>query len=160
MANTYVQAYFHLVFAVKHREALIQKVWKDELEKYSTKIIQRNGHKLIAIGSMPDHIHIFIGYKLTQTIPNLVEEIKTSSNHWIKERKLSKFKFDWQTGYGAFTHSHSQIAVVSNYVVNQGEHHRKKTFRDEYLEMLLKFEIDFKEEYAFEFFNDLNGWEQ
>lgn len=154
MANTYVQAYFHLVFAVKHRQVLIQKAWKDELEKYITKIVQRNGHKLIAIGSMPDHIHIFIGYKLTESIPKLVEEIKTSSNHWIKKRNLTKFKFEWQKGYGAFTHAHSQIGVVSNYILNQEEHHRKKTFRDEYLEMLHKFNIDFKEEYVFEFFDE------
>ena len=159
MANTYVQAYFHLVFAVQHRQALIQKVWKDELEKYITKIVQRNGHKLIAIGSMPDHIHIFTGYKLTQTIPDLVEEIKTSTNHWIRERKLSKFKFDWQKGYGAFTHSHFQIATVSTYVFEQETHHRKKSFREEYLEMLYKFEIDYKEEYVFEFFEGVNGWE-
>ena len=160
MANTYVQAYFHLVFAVKHRQALIQKVWKDELEKYITRIIQRNGHKLISIGSMPDHIHIFIGYKLTQTIPDLVEEIKTSSNYWIKDRKLSNFKFDWQKGYGAFTHSHSQIAVVSNYVLNQEEHHRKKAFREEYFEMLRKFEISYKKEYVFQFFEDVVGWKE
>ena len=86
MANTYVQAYFHIVFAVKNRQALIQKRWKDELEKYVSTIVQNHGHKLIAIGSMPDHIHIFIGYKLTQTIPKLVEEIKTSSNAWVKPK--------------------------------------------------------------------------
>jgi len=160
MANTYVQAYFHIVFAVKHRQALIQRTWKDELEKYITKIVQRNGHKLIAIGSMPDHLHIFLGYKLTQTIPKLVEEIKTSSNHWIRERKLSKVKFDWQKGYGAFTHSHSQIAVVSNYILNQEKHHGNKSFQEEYLEMLSKFEIEFKEEYIFEFFESSNEWQK
>ena len=111
MANTYSQSYFHLVFAVKNRNALIKKDWKDELEKYITGIIQNHGHKLLAIGSMPDHIHIFIGYNLNHLIPNLVEEIKTSSSSWIKEKKLSKFKFDWQKGYGAFTYSHSQIDV-------------------------------------------------
>ena len=84
MADTYVQAYFHLVFAVNSRKALIRKSWNDELEKYITGIVQNYGHKLIAIGSMPDHIHIFIGYNLNQIIPNLVEKIKTSSNHWIK----------------------------------------------------------------------------
>ena len=94
MGNTYVQSYFHLVFAVKHRQALIKKEWKNELEKYITGIVQNNGHKLIAIGTMPDHIHIFIGYKLTQTIPELVEKIKTSSNHFIKNNNLSKTKFN------------------------------------------------------------------
>ena len=159
MANTYVQAYFHLVFSPKNREALIEKSWKDALEKYITGIVQNNGHKLIAIGSMPDHIHIFIGYNLNQTIPKLVEEIKTSSNHWIKRQEFSKFKFDWQTGYGAFTHSHSQIDTVAKYVLRQEQHHQKKTFREEYLEILTKLEIEYNDEYVFTFFNDVNTWE-
>ena len=157
MANTYTQAYFHLVFAVKNRKALIHKTWKDELEKYITKVVQSSGHKLIAIGAMRDHVHIFIGYKLTHSIPELVEKIKTSTNHLIKERKWTNYKFEWQKGYGAFTHSHSQIAVVSNYVMNQEEHHRKKTFKEEYFEMLHKFEIDYKEDFVFDFFDNLNG---
>lgn len=151
MANTYKQAYFHLVFAVKNREALIHKSWKNDLEKYITGIVQNNGHKLIAIGSMPDHIHIFIGYNLNQTIPELIEKIKTSSNAWIKDGGISKYKFEWQKGYGAFSHSHSQIASVSNYVMNQEQHHIKKTFREEYLGMLINFQIDYKEEYVFDF---------
>ena len=92
MGDTYVQAYFHLVFAVRNRKALIQKSWKGELEKYITGIVQNHSHKLIAIGTMPDHIHIFIGYNLNQTIPDLVEIIKTSSDHWIKERKFTKLR--------------------------------------------------------------------
>jgi len=158
MANTYVQAYFHLVFAVQNRHALIRKSWKDELEKYITGIVQNNGHKLIAIGSMPDHIHIFLGYNLNQTIPDLVEVIKTSSNHWIKKKQLTKFKFNWQKGYGAFTHSHSQINTVAKYVINQQEHHHRKTFQEEYIEMLNKFEIVYKNEYLFDFISDISGW--
>ena len=133
--------------------------WKDELEKYITGIVQNNGHKLIAIGSMPDHIHIFIGYNLNQTIPDLVENIKTSSNHLIKERKFTRFKFSWQKGYGAFTHSHSQIDTVAKYVMNQNIHHQKKTFKEEYIEMLNAFEIVYKNEYVFDFFNNINGFE-
>ena len=159
MANTYVQAYFHIVFAVKNRQALIQKRWKDELEKYVSTIVQNHGHKLIAIGSMPDHIHIFIGYKLTQTIPKLVEEIKTSSNAWIKEKKLTRFKFDWQNGYGAFTYSHSQIDPVAKYVLCQEGHHEKKSFREEYIEMLNNFQIEYRDKYVFEFFGDIRKWE-
>jgi len=155
MADTYVQAYFHLIFAVQNRQALIQKSWNNELEKYITGIVQNNNHKLIAIGSMPDHIHIFVGYNLNQTIPNLVEDIKTSSNHWIKKKNLTKFKFNWQKGYGAFTHSHSQINVVTKYVLNQQEHHHRKTFKEEYLEMLNKFQIIYKDKYVFDFFNDV-----
>jgi putative transposase len=156
MANTYTQCYFHLVFAVKNRDALIRKEWKDELEMYITGIIQNHRHKMLAIVSLPDHLHILIGYNLNQLIPDLVEEIKTSSNSWIKGKRLSKFKFEWQKGYGAFTHSHSQIDTVVKYILSQEEHHRKKTFKEEYLEMLEKNNIEFKEEYLFEFFNYIN----
>ena len=153
MANTYTQCYFQLVFAVKNREALIKKSWKNELEKYITGIVQNHKHKLLAISAMPDHIHIFIGYHLNQSIPELVEEIKTSSNAWIKMGNFSKFKFEWQKGYGAFTYSHSQIDAVVKYIMNQEIHHRKKTFRSEYLEILRKNEIEFKDEYVFDFFD-------
>ncbi len=154
MANTYTQCYFHLVFAVKNRDALIMKHWKNELEKYITGIIQNHKHKLLAIGSMPDHLHIFIGYNLNQLIPNLVEEIKTSSNAWVKYHRYSKFKFDWQKGYGAFTHSRSQINQVVNYIMNQEGHHHKKSFKEEYLEILEKNGIEFKDKYLFEFISD------
>jgi putative transposase len=159
MANTYTQCYFHLVFAVKNRNALIKKHWKDNLEKYITGIIQNQKHKLLAINSMPDHIHIFIGYNLNQTIPKLVEEIKTSSNAWIKSNNLSKSKFEWQIGYGAFTYSHSQIDAVVKYVMNQEQHHKQKTFREEYLEILKKNDVRYNDEYVFDFFDDVFDWE-
>jgi REP element-mobilizing transposase RayT len=155
MANTYTQCYFHLVFAVKNRQALILKNWKDELEKYITGIVQNNKHKLLSIGSMPDHIHIFIGYNVNQLIPDLVEEIKTSSNNWIKLQGFSKFKFEWQKGYGAFTHSRSQINQVVKYIVNQEIHHQKKSFKEEYTEILVKNGVEFKDEYIFEFFEHI-----
>lgn len=158
MANTDTQCYVHLVFAVKHRDALIKKEWKDELEKYITGIVQHHKHKFLAIGAMPDHIHVFIGYNVNQLIPDLVEQIKTSSNAWIKEKGLSKFKFDWQKGYGAFTHARSQLDTVINYVLSQEEHHLQRPFRKEYLEMLRRNEIDFKAEYVFEFFEGIEGW--
>ena len=159
MANTYTQCYFHLVFAVKNRDALIKKSWKNELEMYIAGIVQNHKHKLLAIGSMPDHIHIFIGYDLNQLIPDLVEEIKTSSNRWIKDKKLSKFQFAWQKGYGAFTHSRSQLDTVVKYVLNQEQHHQNKTFKEEYLEMLRNNGIDYKDEYLFDFFENVNEWE-
>ena len=159
MANTYTNCYVHLVFAVKNREALIKKSWKNELEKYITGIIQNHKHKMLAIGSMPDHIHIFIGYNVNQLIPDLVEEIKTSSSAWIKLKKYSKFKFEWQKGYGAFTHSRSQIDQVIKYINEQEEHHRKKTFREEYLDILTKNEIEYNNEYLFGFFDDVLEWE-
>jgi len=152
MANTYTQCYVHLVFSPKNREALIKKEWKDELEKYITAIVQSRKHKLLAIGSMPDHIHILVGYNVNDLIPDLVEQIKTSTNTWIKEKRLSKFKFDWQRGYGAFTHSRTQIDTVINYILTQEQHHEKKSFKTEYLDMLEKNGVEFKDEYLFDFF--------
>jgi REP element-mobilizing transposase RayT len=160
MGDTFTKIYIHLVFTPYRREALIGKSWKDELEKYITGIIQNNGHKLIAIKSRPDHIHIFIGYYVNQLIPTLVENIKTSSTAWIKERKFSKFKFKWQRGYGAFSHSQSQIDVVANYILHQDEHHKKESFKSEYLDLLKKNEIEFKDEYVFEFFDDVSDWDK
>ena len=129
------------------------------MEKYITGIVQNHHHKMLAIGSMPDHIHILIGYNVNHLIPDLVEEIKTSTNAWIKSEKLSKFKFEWQKGYGAFTLSHSQIDNVIKYILTQEEHHKKKPFREEYLEMLEKNDIIFRDEYVFEFFNNIIGWD-
>ena len=156
MANTYTQCYVHLIFSPKNRQALISKVWKLEFEKYITGIIQNRKHKLLAIGAMPDHIHILIGYNLNELIPNLVEEIKTSSTAWIKDKRLSTYKFEWQHGYGAFTHSRMQIDTVVNYILNQEQHHKKKSFKDEYLEMLIKNGVEFKEEYLFDFFQNID----
>lgn len=156
MANTYSQSYFHLVFAVKNRDALIKPEWKDALEQYITGIVQKKFHKLLAIGSMPDHLHIIIGYNLNHLIPDLVEEIKTSSNSWIKRERLSKFKFEWQKGYGAFTFSRAQLDTEINYVLTQKEHHKRKSMKEEYLEMLKTNEIIFKNEYLFDFFEDIH----
>ena len=102
---------------------------------------------------MPDHIHLLIGYHPADLIPDLVEDIKTSTTHWVKENRLSTFKFEWQKGYGAFTHSKSQIDTVAKYIVNQDDHHKKRTFREEYLEILRKNEMEFSEYYLFDFFN-------
>lgn len=159
MANTYTQCYFQLVFAVKYRDALIQKQWKDNLERYITGIVQNHHHKMLAIGAMPDHIHILLGYNLNHLIPDLVEEIKTSSNKWIKRERLSTFNFAWQKGYGAFTYSHEQIDSVAKYILSQEEHHKRNHFRDEYLEMLRINEIEFKDEYVFDFFEGIQNWD-
>jgi putative transposase len=110
---------------------------------------------MLAIGAMPDHIHIFIGYNLNQLIPTLVENIKTSSNAWINDNKLSNYKFEWQKGYGAFSHSRSQLDTVVKYILNQEEHHKGFSFREEYLNILKKNNIEYKDEYVFEFFDDV-----
>lgn len=159
MANTYTQFYVQLVFSPKNRDTLIKKTWKDDLEKYITGIVQNNKHKMLAIKCMPDHIHIFIGYNVNQLIPDLVEQIKTSSNSWIKDNKFSRFKFDWQKGYGAFSYSRSQLDAMVNYVLNQEEHHRKKTFREEYLQFLKDFDVMYEDEYLFDFFDDIEDRE-
>jgi REP element-mobilizing transposase RayT len=153
MANTYTQLYVQFVFAVKNREALIQKDWQGKLHAYITGIVQRQGHKMLAINSMPDHMHILLGYNPTKLIPELVENIKTSSNQYIKINQFSPFKFEWQKGYGAFSYSRSQIPVVANYIENQETNHQKKTFQTEYLELLRNFEVDFDERYVFDFFD-------
>lgn len=155
MANTYTQFYVHMVYSPQNRDALIKKEWSSDLEKYITGIVQNHGHKMLAIKCMPDHTHVFIGYNVNQLIPDLVENIKTSSNAWIKKNRLSKFKFSWQLGYGAFTHSRSQMDSVVRYIRNQEKHHAKKPFREEYLEILRKNEVDYKDEYLFEFFDDI-----
>jgi len=155
MANTYTQSYFHFVFAVKNRDALIKKEWKSEIEKYMTGIVQNHRHKMLAVNCMPDHVHVLIGYNVNHLIPDLIEEIKTSTNSWIKSKGFTKFKFEWQKGYGAFTHSHSQIDTVVKYIINQEKHHKKRSFREEYLEMLEKNEIAFNQDYLFDFFNDI-----
>ena len=153
MANTYTQAYFHLVFSPKYRQSLLHRAWRNELEKYITGIVQNRGHKLIAIGAMPDHIDIFIGYNINQSIPELVENIKTSSNQWINANGFTNKKFSWQKGYGAFTHSHAQLKTVAKYVNNQEVHHRAKTFKQEYIAALKEFSISYKKEYLFEFYD-------
>jgi len=126
---------------------------------YITGIVQNHRHKMLAICAMPDHMHLLIGYNVNQLIPDLVEEIKTSSNSWIKGKRFSKFKFEWQKGYGAFTHSRSQIDTVVKYILSQEEHHKKKQFKEEYLEILEKNNVEFNQEYLFEFFGDIYKWD-
>jgi putative transposase len=133
MADIFSQIYTHIVFSPKHRQALIQPEWEDRLHQYITGIVQTRGHKMLAIGGMPDHVHIFIGQKPSEAISDLVREIKTQTNEFVKTERLSPFKFDWQNGYGAFSHSRSQIDAVCKYILNQKEHHQKRTFEGEFL---------------------------
>jgi REP element-mobilizing transposase RayT len=149
MAGTFSQIYIQIVFAVEHRESLISSEWETELYKYITGIVQKKGQKMLAINGMPDHIHIFIGMKPSCCLSDLVREIKKSSNEFIREKKFTKFKFNWQEGYGAFSYSHSAIDNVVKYVLNQKEHHKKQTFKEEYVDFLNKFQIEFKNEYLF-----------
>ncbi len=151
MANSYTQLYIQLVFAVKRRQTLIHRDWEDHLYRYITGIVQDNKHKLIRINGMPDHIHIFIIYKPSQPLPQLVENIKTSSGKFIREMGYVKHGFNWQNGYGAFSYSKSHIEKVIQYIDNQKEHHKKKNFQQEYLQFLKMHEIEYDPKYLFEF---------
>lgn len=153
MPNTYTQLYIQFVFAVKARQALIAKGWKNNLYKYITGIVQNNKNKMLAINGMPDHIHIFIGYKPSVAIPDLVKDIKVASSLWINENKLTNQRFNWQEGYGAFSYSQSHIDKVCNYIQEQELHHMKKSFKEEYKEFLKQFQVEFDEKYLFEFFD-------
>ncbi len=150
MANTYTQLYVHVVFAVKGRTNLISKKWKEELYKYITGIITNKNQKLMIINGMPDHIHLLIGFKPDCSLSDMVRDIKANSSKFINEKKLIPGKFEWQTGFGAFTVGQSQIEKVVNYILTQEEHHKKKTFREEYIEFLNAYQIDFKTEYIFD----------
>jgi REP element-mobilizing transposase RayT len=154
MANTYSQIYIQVVFAVQNRKSLISPDWETELYKYITGIVTHKDQKLIAINGMPDHIHIFLGMKPDCLLSNLVQEIKKSSNHFIKESGFTRYKFNWQDGYGAFSYGHSQIDDVVKYVLNQKEHHKKFSFKKEYIKLLELFQIQYKERYLFEFFEE------
>jgi REP element-mobilizing transposase RayT len=152
MANTYTQIYIHIVFAVRHRNALISSVWKERLRKYITGIVQNKGHKLIAINTMPDHAHIFIGMRPDAALSDLVRDIKRDSTNFVNQEIELRSKFAWQEGFGAFTYSHSQIDSVVKYIMHQEEHHRRKTFREEYETMLNDFAIAYDARYVFEWF--------
>ena len=150
MAGTFSQIYIQVVFAVKGRQNLIGKQWKEEINKYIAGIIKGKEQKPIIVNGMPDHIHAFIGLRPAMAISDLVREIKNNSTNFINEKKFIKNKFSWQEGYGSFSYSHSHIQNVYNYILNQEEHHKKKTFREEYIELLQKFEIEYNEKYLFE----------
>lgn len=150
MANTYSQLYIQIVFAVKGRQNLISKKWKDEIYKYITGIITNKKQKLIAINGMPDHIHILVGIKPDTSLSDLVRDIKSNSSKFVNEQKWINGKFEWQTGFGAFSYGHSQLSHVIKYIENQEEHHKTKTFKEEYIAFLKLFNIDFKNEYLFE----------
>jgi REP element-mobilizing transposase RayT len=147
MANTFTQIYIHIVFAVQNRISLIHIEWKDELYKYIFGIVKNNGHKLIAINGTSNHLHLAIGYKPHQLIPDLLQDIKANSSKWINEKKFLHGRFNWQAGYGAFSFSHSQIDAVAQYIINQEKHHKKQTFHEEYIQLLKKYDVTFEEKY-------------
>lgn len=149
MANTYTQLHIQFVFAVKYRAALIQKTWRDQLHQYLTGIFQANDHKMLQINSVPDPIHIFIGMRPTQSVSELIQNVKTESSKWIKEKEFCSAPFAWQNGYGAFSYSKSHVKDVIKYIQNQDSHHKKETFLNEYRKLLKAFEIEYDDRYIF-----------
>ena len=152
MANTYTQIYVQIVFAVKGRENLIHEKHRDELEKYICGIVNNKGSKPLAIYCNPNHLHILIGLNSNTSVSDITRDIKANSSKWINEKKFIVGKFSWQEGYGAFTYAKSQIDAVAKYIHNQPQHHQKKSFKEEYLAILNKAEIEFEEKYLFEWY--------
>ena len=150
MSRTFSQIYIQIVFAVKGRQNLISENWKDEVNKYISGIITNKGQKSIIVNGMPDHIHAFIGLKPSMAISDLVRDIKNNSSNFINKNRFVKGKFSWQEGYGSFSYSQSHIEQVYNYILNQEQHHHKKTFKEEYIEILQKFQIEYDEKHLFE----------
>ena len=149
MANTYTQIHLQFIFAPKYRASLIHADWENELYKYITGIVQHNKSKMICINGMPDHLHILVGFHTTQSIADFMQDVKAGSSKWINDNKMTKSRFEWQSGYGAFSYSKSQLPDVIRYIENQKEHHRKKSFLEEYKLFMEKFQIVYDEKYIF-----------
>ena len=150
MANTYSQIYIQMVFAPYARMNLIPMRHREEIQKYITGIVTNQGCKMLAIGGMPDHTHVLVGLHPGTAISDLVREVKSESSSLINSRHWVQGKFAWQTGYGAFSYGHSQLSAVIAYIERQEEHHRRRTFRDEYLSLLRKFRVQYDDQYLFE----------
>jgi len=149
MPNTYTQLLVHIVFTVRNRENLIPAKHREDIHKYITGIVTKRKQKLLSIFAMPDHVHIFVGLTGDVAVSDLVRDIKAGSSKYITDNNFVKGKFNWQTGYGAFSYSKSQIDKVNRYILNQEQHHKKRTFKEEYLEFLEKFGVDYDEKYLF-----------
>lgn len=152
MAGTFSQLYIQVVFAVKGRENIISNEWKTTLHQYMSGIIKNKEQKPIIINSMSDHVHLFIGLRPSMAIADLVRDIKNNASGFVNDRRLVKGKFAWQDGYGVFSYGHSQIDAVYKYILNQEQHHKNKTFKQECLEFLEKFEVPYDERYLFEWY--------
>jgi len=151
MANTFSQIYIQTVFAVSERQSLIKQEFKEDLFKYISGIVTNQGQKLISINGMSDHIHILIGLKPSIALADLVRDIKADSSTHVNKNKWVRGKFSWQEGYGAFSYGHSQLDTIIRYIQNQEKHHRRRSFKNEYLTLLRKFDIAFEDKYVFDF---------
>ncbi len=150
MSGSFSQIYLQIIFAVKNRQNLLHESWRQEIFKYMAGIIKEKKQKPIIVNGVSDHVHLFVGLKPSMCISDLVRDIKSNTTNFINEKKILRNKFSWQEGYGVFSYAHSQINTVYHYVENQKEHHRKKSFREEYIDFLEKFQIEYKEKYLFD----------
>ena len=149
MPGTFSQIHIHCIFAVKYRQSVINKDWKERLHQYLTGIVQNHKHKMIAINSMPDHIHMFFGMRPDQSLSDLMRIVKGDSSEWVNANKMTRSKFRWQEGYGAFSYEKNKIGVVATYIENQEIHHLSKSFLEEYRGFLDNFGIEYDEQYLF-----------
>jgi len=154
MAGTFSQIYIQVVFAVNGRANLLQKPWRDEVFKYMSGIIKGKKQKPIIVNGVANHVHLFFGLKPSMPISDLVRDIKNNSSNFINDQKFVHGKFSWQEGFGTFSYSHSHIDQVYQYIMNQEQHHQKRTFKEEYLDFLKKFEIEYDDKYLFEWYDD------
>lgn len=152
--GTFSQIYIQLVFVVKGRENLLKKTFRAEVFKYMSGIVKAKGQKSIIINGVEDHVHLFIGLKPSMRLSDLVRDIKNNTTNFINEKKFVRGRFSWQEGDGAFSYSQSHMDNVYQYILNQERHHQKKSFKDEYRELLDKFQIDYKEEFLFDFYEE------
>lgn len=150
MANSYTQLHIHVVFAVKYRNAVIDKSWRSKFMGVIGNLINENKCKTLIVNGVEDHVHCFFGLKPTISISDLMQNVKGLSSKYLNDNNLTKDRFEWQVGYGAFSYSKSQVDSVCKYIQNQEEHHKSQTFKEEYIEMLTKFGIDYEEKYLFE----------
>ena len=149
MANTYSQIYIQAIFAVEQRASLIQPAWKEELFKYIGGIFRNKNQKLIAIGGVEDHVHLLFGLRPSMAISDLVRDVKSDSTDFIRRKRFTRRHFSWQEGFGAFSYSRSQLDSVAKYVLDQEKHHSKQSFRDEYVALLDRFEVEYEDSYLF-----------
>ena len=150
MANTYHQIYLQTVFAVKYREAVIDTKWKNNLFSVIGNLINETKCKNIIVNGVEDHVHCLIGLKPVVSVSELMKTVKAKSSKYINDHRLTRERFEWQEGYGAFSYSQSSVDKVYKYIKNQEAHHKKQTFRDEYLDFLKKFKVEYDEQYIFQ----------
>jgi putative transposase len=150
MPETFTQLYVQIVFAVKYRQKLLQKEWRQHVFKYMSGIIKAKGHKPIIVNGVEDHVHILVGLNPTMTIADLARDIKNNSTNFINDNKLTPTKFSWQRGYGAFSYADSEVKNVFNYIANQEQHHQKQSFQIEYENLLKEFDIPYNPKYLFD----------